>query len=460
MRFGDIAIEKLIGQQEKLLTVDVDGVVVSTGVAVADISGSSIDQIQSQIDDLSGSTAYLSGAGNQYEIPYFLDGNTLVATSDHTWNESTKVLTINGTIVLSDTDSNVFITNASTPGGIDNVIIGPQAGDGNTGDASVFIGDRAGLNNIATRVIALGSEAANSNEGTECVGVGDDSLKLNLGDRVIGLGGDASREQTGDDVIGLGRSACQLNTGQRVLGWGTNAGYDNEGDDCIFIGPEAGNGNTTDYRFILCAQDSSLNPYILIDGNFDSQTLDLNADITAFTCDISGNSSIGGDATVSGTISVGSLPGGNAGNILTWNASGVLEDSGTSISDAAALIAANASDIGVNASNIASIEDNVKFVENNDVDTGTETLDSITMATGGVWWDVISRKGNNIRSGSIIANVVNSNVEWSFAGFTADNGSTSDISYNVTYSGGDIILQVTASSDNWDVRAFRRSVTY
>ena len=118
------------------------------------------------------------------------------------------------------------------------------------------------------------------------------------------------------------------------------------------------------------------------------------------------------------------------------------------------------SQITDNTNDIAAIEDNVKEIENLDIDTGTETIDSVTMSTGAVFWDVIKRKGNNIRSGSILANVVNSTVEWSYSGFTNDNGSTGDLDFNVTYSGGDLILQGIATSDNWEVKVFRRAVTF
>lgn len=109
---------------------------------------------------------------------------------------------------------------------------------------------------------------------------------------------------------------------------------------------------------------------------------------------------------------------------------------------------------------VSTIEDNVKLVQNNDVDTGTETVDAVTMSTGSVWWDVVKRKDNNIRTGTIIANVVNNTVEWSSVGFTKDIGNTNGLSFNVTYSGGQLILQATATTDNWDVRAFRRAITY
>lgn len=92
--------------------------------------------------------------------------------------------------------------------------------------------------------------------------------------------------------------------------------------------------------------------------------------------------------------------------------------------------------------------------------TSPETVDEITIATGAVIWDIAQRSGNNIRSGQILANVVNSTVEWSFNGFTADNGNTTDVSWDVDYSGGNLRLRATTATTGWELKAIRKVIEF
>jgi hypothetical protein len=96
---------------------------------------------------------------------------------------------------------------------------------------------------------------------------------------------------------------------------------------------------------------------------------------------------------------------------------------------------------------------------NLDVDTGTETVDSFVTTIGdGVVWDVVVKKGNNLRTAQVMAC-------WDSAGnvqyietATADLGTTADLTLAVDVSGGEVRLRATAASDDWIVRVIRRAV--
>jgi hypothetical protein len=95
-------------------------------------------------------------------------------------------------------------------------------------------------------------------------------------------------------------------------------------------------------------------------------------------------------------------------------------------------------------------------VEDNDVDTGTQTVDSFSKddAIASVWEYVI-KKDTDLRTGRIMACWDGTNVEYSETS-TNDLGDTSDISFSVAIIGSDVALRVTATSDNWAVFACRK----
>ena len=85
----------------------------------------------------------------------------------------------------------------------------------------------------------------------------------------------------------------------------------------------------------------------------------------------------------------------------------------------------------------------IDYGTNTDVDTGTENVATATGAEA------------NVRAGTITAATDGTNVEYNETS-TADLGDTSDIKLKVVLSSGDLILQATAISDNWNVSSFIR----
>ena len=96
----------------------------------------------------------------------------------------------------------------------------------------------------------------------------------------------------------------------------------------------------------------------------------------------------------------------------------------------------------------------IGYGTNTDVDTGTENVATATGAEA-AFFDYVVKNGTNIRSGTITAATDGTNVEYNEVS-TVDLGDTSDIKLKVVLSSGDLILQATAASNNWNVSSFIR----
>lgn len=104
-----------------------------------------------------------------------------------------------------------------------------------------------------------------------------------------------------------------------------------------------------------------------------------------------------------------------------------------------------------------------------DIDTTTVDLDTLNDTDGtAVNWDYVVRNNTtdgNLRAGTITAvweeSDPDSDVEW-FEVHTNDIGDTSAVTFNVVKNdtSDTIILQVTTSSNNWDVKAIRRLISF
>ena len=99
-------------------------------------------------------------------------------------------------------------------------------------------------------------------------------------------------------------------------------------------------------------------------------------------------------------------------------------------------------------------------VSNNDVDTGTETVDSFNPGgDSAFFWFYKVSNATNLRAG-IIIDVIEYNlnsVEFSEES-TADLGDTSPLSLAVDMSSGSVRLRATATTDNWDVSTMRLGI--
>ena len=101
---------------------------------------------------------------------------------------------------------------------------------------------------------------------------------------------------------------------------------------------------------------------------------------------------------------------------------------------------------------------NISNQENTDIDTGTEVVATLAIATYTAgFFDFVIKKGTNVRSGTIYAchdgtSVVHTETT------TIDLGDTSDVDLAVDISGGDMRLTATVASDDWSVKSLVRGL--
>jgi hypothetical protein len=96
--------------------------------------------------------------------------------------------------------------------------------------------------------------------------------------------------------------------------------------------------------------------------------------------------------------------------------------------------------------------------KNTDVDTGTEAIASVVLATyTAAFFDFVIKKGTNVRSGTVYACHDGTNVEFTETS-TNDLGDTSDVTLNVVISTIYLQLQATTTSDDWIIKSLIRAI--
>ena len=96
--------------------------------------------------------------------------------------------------------------------------------------------------------------------------------------------------------------------------------------------------------------------------------------------------------------------------------------------------------------------------ENTNVDTGTEAIASVVLATyTAAFFDFVIKKGTNVRSGTVYACHDGTNVEFTETS-TNDLGDTSDVTLNVVIASTYLQLQATTTSNDWIVKSLIRAL--
>jgi len=96
--------------------------------------------------------------------------------------------------------------------------------------------------------------------------------------------------------------------------------------------------------------------------------------------------------------------------------------------------------------------------DNTDVDTGTETVANVAIATyTAAFFDFVIKKTTNVRSGTVYACHDGTNVEFTETS-TNDLGDTSDVTLSVDISGTNMRLLATVTSDDWSVKSLIRAI--
>mgnify|MGYP003653225556 FL=1 len=141
---------------------------------------------------------------------------------------------------------------------------------------------------------------------------------------------------------------------------------------------------------------------------------------------------------------------------VTTNSSGLVTDANGTVATRT-LTAAN---LGVGSSDdvtfgsITISTGKIDYGTNTDVDTGTENVATATGAEA-AFFDYVVKNSTNIRAGTITAATDGTNVEYNEIS-TVDLGDTSDVKLKVVLSSGNLILQATVASTNWNVSSFIR----
>jgi hypothetical protein len=95
---------------------------------------------------------------------------------------------------------------------------------------------------------------------------------------------------------------------------------------------------------------------------------------------------------------------------------------------------------------------------NTDVDTGTETIASVAIAThDSAFFDFVIKKTTNVRSGTVYACHDGTSVVFTETS-TQDLGNTSDVTLSVDISGTEMRLRATTTSDNWSIKSLIRAI--
>jgi len=96
--------------------------------------------------------------------------------------------------------------------------------------------------------------------------------------------------------------------------------------------------------------------------------------------------------------------------------------------------------------------------ENTDVDTGTETVASVPIATyTAAFFDFVIKNGTNLRAGTVFACHDGTNVVYTETS-TADLGDTSDVTLSVAIDATNMMFKATTTSNDWSVKSLIRAI--
>ena len=116
---------------------------------------------------------------------------------------------------------------------------------------NLFIGTDSGNLNTGTNVTAIGNSAGESNTGLNVYAIGFEAALANTGGQVIAIGSLAGNLNTGNSVIAIGQTSADNNTGNTVISLGFLAASSNTANNVIALGSSAGSGNTIPQSVII-----------------------------------------------------------------------------------------------------------------------------------------------------------------------------------------------------------------
>jgi len=276
----------------ELQIVGGNSVTIPTGGSDADADP--MNEIQDLTYTPNGSTISLSDA-NTIQVNRIANvSNSSGITIDELNNEI--ILDVNGTTDMTirknfDGDVMLDIDN------VDNLFIGREAGESNTGNGNSFLGVRAGAENTSgfgnTFVgrdagesnsdgglnTYIGRRAGRDNEhGMANVVIGANTGQNMEGDRNIFIGSGAGANNAEDENVFIGNLSGADGDGANNVFIGNSAGRVNDGNNNVFIGSNVGKSNfaTSISTLLIDAVDTD-SP--LVYGKFDQNFLRINGEL-------------------------------------------------------------------------------------------------------------------------------------------------------------------------------------
>lgn len=160
-------------------------------------------------------------------------------------NAQVNALDISGTEVsspfnISGLSFNNLSLFAQTGVDVDNIGIGINALNSNSGTDAVAIGTSALQNNTANSVTAVGRSAGQSNSGGFATVIGAFAGLNNTGNNLTAIGYSAGSDSTGFDNVFMGRLSGANSASDNSVAVGVSAGRFTVKDDGVFIGDSAG----------------------------------------------------------------------------------------------------------------------------------------------------------------------------------------------------------------------------
>lgn len=154
--------------------------------------------------------------------------------------------------------------------------------------------------------------------------------------------------------------------------------------------------------------------------------------------------------TMTGDLRITTLSG-TGGEVLVVAADGTLQNSGLTIADISGS-SGPVSELVIDNGGVISTQ---TVAENNDVDIGTEIIDSFAFAGSySAMWLVSVRSGTNIRTSNVLAVWDGTLIDFSETS-TNDLGDTTPVTLDVVINGANVELRATTTSDNWIIKAHR-----
>jgi hypothetical protein len=147
-------------------------------------------------------------------------------------------------------------------------------------------------------------------------------------------------------------------------------------------------------------------------------------------------------------------------NVMALSQTGVLNLETLAGTGTRMVVADTNGNLGVQSVPTGSLQGGVDAdkVNSGTLSTGTTTVKQVSATTySGVFFDYVVKNGTNVRVGSVVAITNGTDIE-SYETLSNDIGSTTNLTFTVTLSGGNINLNAVAATSGWTVIVSTRAI--